>query len=64
MSFEQVRVARENKEGMVKGILSPSDIDVWEVKGVNNAYAKFGLKNVASICPRLIHIEIKPNEHA
>jgi hypothetical protein len=62
MEFEWVRVAREQEEEWVKGILEREAENVWKIEGRNNSYAKFSLKHILSICPKHIHIRIKQLE--
>jgi len=59
MLHEHVRVCKEGEKGFVRGVLTTVKADTWEVKGANNAYARFSLKNTVQICPNLIQITIK-----
>ncbi len=60
MLYEHVRVQRQDDDSAIRGILTPKDNYAWEVEGRNGSYARFSLKNVRSICPRLITIYITP----
>lgn len=62
MAFEWVRVVREEDGSVIRGHLLSANPNTWEIKGKNDSWARFSLKNVVSICPSLIQITIKPFE--
>lgn len=59
MEHEHVRVNKNNSDEFVKGRLTKTEDERWEVQGPNGSCAKFKPKHIESICHHLVKITLK-----
>jgi hypothetical protein len=59
MRGEFVKVVCDEQEGQMRGMLQAIKPDVWQVGNGERGFARFKIRNVVAICPKLITIKIE-----